>query len=56
MLLHQLAYDDATELKKQDAVEQEKLVLKADLLDLEMGQEIFSPLRNLTRLSSREVS
>lgn len=45
VLLHQLAYDDATELKKQDAVEQEKLVLKADLLDLEMGQEIFSPLR-----------
>lgn len=33
VLLHQLTYDDATELKNQDAVEQEKLVLKADLLD-----------------------
>ncbi len=33
VLMHQITYDEASELSNQDAVEQERLILKADLLD-----------------------
>ena len=56
VLLHQIAYDESTELQNQDAVAQERLVLKADLLDF--LHKISEPIRlgKITSVTARIAS